>query len=194
MTAAANEAAASVDRAINASDTSYSGSTAVPEGFRVLSEGKANMLFPVDDNAVFYNNAQIFNRDLSVMVARLFLEDKRKSEEDKMAAKKERRAAEAAKAVAAGKPVPSYDGPPPPAHNTTPTRTSSAPRARQSRLPHRRCLSPYAATSTTALSPSSPLPPLLQGRPRSAAHASWTRSQRPACGRCGMQRSCRISR
>eukprot|EP01052_Picozoa_sp_SAG31_P053075 SAG31_NODE_13425_length_870_cov_1.158236_1_plen_232_part_10 len=136
--AAKNQAAASVDRAIDASDNK-SCAAPVPAGFRVLSEGSANMLFPADGNQVFciilillysallyfnfallfpadgnqvfYNNAQIFNRDLSVMVAKLFLRAKRAADVEKMKQKAERRQAVAAQCEAAGKPVPSYDGP-----------------------------------------------------------------------------------
>eukprot|EP01050_Picozoa_sp_SAG11_P009836 SAG11_NODE_954_length_6397_cov_11.146237_4_plen_235_part_00 len=77
-----------VDAAIDASaakSTGLDGDSlpAIPDGFRVLTEGRARMLFPADDNEVFYNNAQIFNRDLSVMVAKLFLQGKRQEDEAK---------------------------------------------------------------------------------------------------------------
>ena len=55
-----------------------------PAGFRVLTEHSAHLLFPVD-NEVFYNNAQIFNRDLSVLVARLVLARKRADDDAKLA-------------------------------------------------------------------------------------------------------------
>ena len=38
-----------------------------------ITEGKATVLFPVS-NTVFYNNVQIFNRDMSVAVIKLFKE------------------------------------------------------------------------------------------------------------------------
>ena len=57
-----------------------------PEGFRVLTEHSAHLLFPID-NEVFYNNAQIFNRDLSVLVARLVLKQKRDEDAAKLAKK-----------------------------------------------------------------------------------------------------------
>ena len=45
--------------------------TAVPEGFRVFKEGMASILQKGND--VFYNEAQVTNRDLSVAVLRHFL-------------------------------------------------------------------------------------------------------------------------
>ena len=71
-----------------------------PEGFRVLTEHSAHLLFPVD-NEVFYNNAQIFNRDLSVLVARLVLARKRADDDAKLA----KRAAKWEAARDAGKPL-----------------------------------------------------------------------------------------
>jgi tRNA G26 N,N-dimethylase Trm1 len=44
----------------------------VPEGFTVISEGKAKIL--IKANEVFYNPVQEFNRDLSILVIRQFLE------------------------------------------------------------------------------------------------------------------------
>lgn len=44
----------------------------VPEGFTVISEGKAKILMKA--NEVFYNPVQEFNRDLSVLVIRQFLQ------------------------------------------------------------------------------------------------------------------------
>jgi tRNA (guanine26-N2/guanine27-N2)-dimethyltransferase len=60
-----------------------------PEGFRTLTENSAHILFPAD-NEVFYNNAQIFNRDLSVLVARLLLGQKREEAEAKLAKRVQR--------------------------------------------------------------------------------------------------------
>jgi tRNA (guanine26-N2/guanine27-N2)-dimethyltransferase len=54
-----------------------------------------------DGAAVFYNNAQIFNRDLSVLVARLVLKQKR----DEDAAKLAKKVARFEAARAAGKPI-----------------------------------------------------------------------------------------
>lgn len=71
-----------------------------PEGFRVLTEHSAHLLFPID-NEVFYNNAQIFNRDLSVLVARLVLKQKR----DEDAAKLAKKVARFEAAREAGKPI-----------------------------------------------------------------------------------------
>ena len=38
-----------------------------------ITEGKATILFPIS-NTVFYNNVQVFNRDMSVAVIKLFKE------------------------------------------------------------------------------------------------------------------------
>lgn len=46
----------------------------VPEGYGVISEGTANVLFPLG-NQVFYNPIQELNRDISVLVLKLFIED-----------------------------------------------------------------------------------------------------------------------
>ena len=45
----------------------------VPEGFVLIKEGQASMLFP-KENEVFYNKVQVLNRDLSIMMLRLFAE------------------------------------------------------------------------------------------------------------------------
>lgn len=72
-------------------DTSEAGdSTAVPQGeidpalartetwqgeqYIVVEEGKAKILYPVG-HQVFYNPVQEYNRDMSVMMLRLFAED-----------------------------------------------------------------------------------------------------------------------
>jgi len=51
------------------------------EEFSIITEGKASILFP-KDNAVFYNNVQQFNRDMSVAAIRtwseIYLEEKEK--------------------------------------------------------------------------------------------------------------------
>jgi tRNA(guanine-26,N2-N2) methyltransferase len=99
------EAGSSVDAAIastqsKAAGTGEQAAPPTPAGFRVLTENSAHILFPVD-NEVFYNNAQIFNRDLSVMVARLFLEQKRAIDAGKLATRMEKWDA----AKAAGKPM-----------------------------------------------------------------------------------------
>lgn len=44
------------------------------EEFTEISEGKAKILFP-KANTVFYNNVQVFNRDLSVAVIKRFLKE-----------------------------------------------------------------------------------------------------------------------
>lgn len=51
---------------------------AVPEGYSYFSEGSANILYQ-DKNAVFYNPVQEFNRDMSIMMIKLF-QDMREAE------------------------------------------------------------------------------------------------------------------
>lgn len=46
---------------------------AVPEGFKAIKEGISSILVPIN-NSVFYNPVQEFNRDLSVVVVRVFSE------------------------------------------------------------------------------------------------------------------------
>lgn len=59
-----------------------------PSEYKVIKEGEADIL--VHGNDVFYNNAQVVNRDLSIAVLRTFV-GKRKEEHDAMWAKKKNR-------------------------------------------------------------------------------------------------------
>lgn len=45
----------------------------IPEGFESVSEGKATVLS--QGNSVFYNRAQVVNRDISIAVLRWFIEE-----------------------------------------------------------------------------------------------------------------------
>ena len=45
----------------------------LPEGHRVLKEGEASIIYN-EAREVFYNNVQVFNRDLSVLMLSLFAE------------------------------------------------------------------------------------------------------------------------
>jgi tRNA (guanine26-N2/guanine27-N2)-dimethyltransferase len=45
----------------------------VPEGFNVVKEGSASILYP-EGNQVFYNPVQEFNRDISILNLRLLAE------------------------------------------------------------------------------------------------------------------------
>ncbi len=54
----------------------------VPEGFVLIKEGQASMLFP-KENEVFYNKVQVLNRDLSIMMLRLFAERRMRDKEAK---------------------------------------------------------------------------------------------------------------
>jgi len=47
----------------------------VPEGFEVITEGQASMLYEKKE-AVFYNKVQVLNRDVSIQVIRLFAEQR----------------------------------------------------------------------------------------------------------------------
>jgi tRNA (guanine26-N2/guanine27-N2)-dimethyltransferase len=88
-----------------------------PDGYKEVREGKAGVLYKYDPElktqAVFYNKVQCFNRDLSIMSIRLFIEQWKKEQAAKAAkkaAKQEaarKRAAEAA--AAAGTAVPAED-------------------------------------------------------------------------------------
>jgi tRNA G26 N,N-dimethylase Trm1 len=48
------------------------------DDFHVITEGKASILFP-KENQVFYNPVQEYNRDLSIMMLKLLIEDLRKT-------------------------------------------------------------------------------------------------------------------
>lgn len=54
----------------------------IPEGFMLIKEGQASMLFP-SGNEVFYNKVQVLNRDLSIMMLRLFAERRLRDKEAK---------------------------------------------------------------------------------------------------------------
>ena len=56
------------------------------EEFNEICEGKAKVLFP-KGNTVFYNNVQVFNRDLSVAVIKLFSKIYKQEKEQKSANK-----------------------------------------------------------------------------------------------------------
>jgi tRNA G26 N,N-dimethylase Trm1 len=50
----------------------------VPAGFNVVTEGKASVLFPAGEAAVFYNKVQCFNRDLSIVMIKTFIAKRKK--------------------------------------------------------------------------------------------------------------------
>lgn len=56
------------------------------EQFNEICEGRAKVLFP-KGNTVFYNNVQVFNRDLSVAVIKLFSKIFKQEKEQKLANK-----------------------------------------------------------------------------------------------------------
>lgn len=48
------------------------------DDFAVVTEGKASILYP-NENQVFYNPVQEYNRDVSILMLKLFIEDLRKT-------------------------------------------------------------------------------------------------------------------
>jgi tRNA (guanine26-N2/guanine27-N2)-dimethyltransferase len=60
-------------------DSGCSEGQTIPEGFTVICEGKAKILMKA--NEVFYNPVQEFNRDLSILIIRQFLEQYNKEKE-----------------------------------------------------------------------------------------------------------------
>jgi len=75
--------------------------------YKKITEGSATILFP-NDNAVFYNPIQEFNRDLSVAAIKQFNEVLRREQANIAGAKAARRAAAAA---AEGAPAPALPAP-----------------------------------------------------------------------------------
>eukprot|EP00735_Rhodelphis_limneticus_P001101 TRINITY_DN1165_c0_g1::TRINITY_DN1165_c0_g1_i1::g.17223::m.17223 TRINITY_DN1165_c0_g1::TRINITY_DN1165_c0_g1_i1::g.17223 ORF type:complete len:685 (+),score=131.30,sp/Q9LFU5/TRM1_ARATH/40.10/2e-133,TRM/PF02005.11/1.6e-118,zf-CCCH/PF00642.19/0.0046,MTS/PF05175.9/0.24 TRINITY_DN1165_c0_g1_i1:23-2056(+) len=59
----------------------------VPEGFKGVTEGKATILFSSDEE-VFYNKAQVVNRDLTIIMMRLFIEDRERELRERFEEKK----------------------------------------------------------------------------------------------------------
>ena len=55
--------------------------------YKEICEGKARVLFP-QANTVFYNNVQVFNRDLSVAVIKLFAKQFQQEKQRKVAEKR----------------------------------------------------------------------------------------------------------
>lgn len=45
--------------------------------YTIITEGKADILYPIH-NQVFYNPVQQFNRDLSILSIKLFIDDYKK--------------------------------------------------------------------------------------------------------------------
>ena len=50
----------------------------VPEGYELIEEGLARMIYPKAENSVFYNPVQVQNRDLSVLMLSLYAERRAK--------------------------------------------------------------------------------------------------------------------
>ena len=48
----------------------------LPPGHSILEEGSAKIIYSTE-NKVFYNNVQVFNRDLSVLTMKMFLEQRK---------------------------------------------------------------------------------------------------------------------
>ena len=53
-------------------------SVTVPEGYELIEEGLARMIYPKAENSVFYNPVQVQNRDLSVLMLSLYAERRAK--------------------------------------------------------------------------------------------------------------------
>jgi len=53
--------------------TMFATTRSPPPGSTIVTEGKASIIFP-SGNQVFYNNVQEFNRDISILVIRMFSE------------------------------------------------------------------------------------------------------------------------
>lgn len=70
----------------------------VPEGFSVLTEGKASILQHGSD--VFYNPVQVVNRDISVAVLRYYVEQREKEAASGVFKNRKERLAAAAAAAA----------------------------------------------------------------------------------------------
>ena len=101
--AAARAPAPATARRCRCGHTAAAAAAARPAAGRTVQEGSASILLADGDSSdtVFYNNAQIFNRDLSVLVARLVLTRKRADDDAKLA----KRAAKWEAARDAGKPL-----------------------------------------------------------------------------------------
>eukprot|EP00741_Cyanophora_paradoxa_P019777 tig00021168_g19088.t1 len=82
-----------------AASSSAGPSTApVPEGFHVITEGKASILF-AKKNDVFYNKAQVVNRDLSIACIKVFDEMRREAIVERARQRQEAKAARASGAA-----------------------------------------------------------------------------------------------
>lgn len=55
---------------------------AAPDGYKLITEGDASIVFP-EGNQVFYNKAQIVNRDMSIAVLNAFVALREKEWTDK---------------------------------------------------------------------------------------------------------------
>lgn len=70
-TVTATDAATVLNASTNSIIPTVFSTPVVPEGYKVMKEGMASILMKGND--VFYNEAQVINRDLSVAVLRHFL-------------------------------------------------------------------------------------------------------------------------
>eukprot|EP00898_Chlorokybus_atmophyticus_P008128 jgi/Chlat1/8316/Chrsp78S07725 len=96
--------ASAADRQLPAaSSTPNSTQQQPPPGFSVLKEGQASILQKGND--VFYNKAQVVNRDLSIVILRLFIDKKREEEATGKGPKKRRGSASAANPAVSNPPA-----------------------------------------------------------------------------------------
>ena len=54
------------------------GNVRVPEGYELITEGTVSMIYPKSKNSVFYNPVQVQNRDLSILMIKLYAERRAK--------------------------------------------------------------------------------------------------------------------
>lgn len=62
-----------------AGDAASTDADDVPDGHSLIVEGSARMIYPSDDNTVFYNPVQVQNRDVSVLMISLYAERRLKA-------------------------------------------------------------------------------------------------------------------
>ena len=65
-------------RKMSASASPSAENVTVPEGYELIEEGLAKMIYPKAENSVFYNPVQVQNRDLSVLMLSMYAERRAK--------------------------------------------------------------------------------------------------------------------
>ncbi len=108
MSAVLSTSAGGVAASSSSSSSSSGADNAVKPGFVRITEGSVTMDYD-EKEAVFYNKVQVFNRDISIQVIRLFAEQREKEKDDRHAKKQEKylelcREQQAKEAALRGKP------------------------------------------------------------------------------------------